>query len=93
MMKNPTSKISLSNRKFGLGLDLQRIYEEIDRYFGTGKEVQTKNYTKFMNKGDESDSADDEPEIGNLSKPSLYPKPTNYVFIDTEYVVKSSYSK
>jgi hypothetical protein len=68
-MKNPTSKISLSNRNFGLQLDLQRVYEEIDKFFGSGKEVQSKNYLKFISKGDESDSADDdEPEIRQLSK-------------------------
>jgi len=63
MMQSPGSKITLTNRSFGIGMDLQRVYEEIDKFFGNGQEIQKQNYLKFMNKGDESDSADDEPEI------------------------------
>lgn len=56
----------LNNLK-NLDIGLKNILEEIDMYFGNGKETQD-SYIKFMSKGDESDSADDEPEIPNFGK-------------------------
>ena len=73
MMQNPRAKIWLSNRSFGIAIDLQRVFEEIDKFFGNGKEIQSKNYLKFISKGDESDSADDdEPEIWHISKSKYF---------------------
>lgn len=57
----------------GVGNELKRVIEEIDTYFGTGKETQNTNYLKFMSKGDESDSADDdEPEISKVGKYNIF---------------------
>jgi murein tripeptide amidase MpaA len=57
------------NGNKGVGLELKRVIEDIDTYFGTGKETQITNYMKFMSKGDESDSADDdEPELAKVGK-------------------------
>lgn len=67
MVKEPVASIVPNNKS--TSLDLIRICEEIDMFFGTGKDNQTSNYLKFMSKGDESDSADDdEPEICQMSK-------------------------
>jgi hypothetical protein len=57
------------NSNKGVGSELKRVIEDIDTYFGTGKETQITNYMKFMSKGDESDSADDdEPELAKVGK-------------------------
>jgi hypothetical protein len=51
--------------------ELRRVIEDIDLFFGSGKEAQKAGYLKFMQKGDDSDSADDdEPEITKFSKPT-----------------------
>lgn len=58
VIKESTMSPNIDNR---LGASsLSRIYEEIDRYFGSANDAQTNNYIKFMSKGDESDSADDD---------------------------------
>jgi cytosolic carboxypeptidase protein 2/3 len=69
MIRKPNSPYSQKDIAF----ELQPIFQEIDNYFGTGQDIQSKNYMKFMSKGDESDSADDdEPEIWNLEKRKEY---------------------
>lgn len=73
MMRSPSNKITLTNKKLGLGVDLQQMYEEIDKFFGSGKDVQNTNYMKFISKGDESDSADDdEPETSIACKYRIF---------------------
>jgi hypothetical protein len=67
MIKSPNSSIGSSSKS--IGMDMTRVLSEIDKYFGSGVDAQSSNYLKFISKGDESDSADDdEPEscqIGN----------------------------
>lgn len=55
------------NNFANLGIGLRNVLEDIDRYFGKGKETQN-NYLKFMSKEDESDSADDEPDVPIFGK-------------------------
>ena len=59
MVDNPFRE--LNNFK-NVGIGLRNVLEDIDEFFGNGKETQN-SYLKFMSKGDESDSADDEPEV------------------------------
>lgn len=65
MISEPNGAYSQKNTSLGL----QKVFQEIDNFFGTGQDIQSSNYMKFMSKGDESDSADDdEPEILNLER-------------------------
>jgi len=67
MVVNPNI-ISVNSPK-NIGSDLQKVFLEIDSFFGVGRETQSKNYLKFMSKGDESDSADDdEPDFFSCGK-------------------------
>lgn len=66
IVKDPLALITPSTK--GIASDLIRVCEEIDRFFGIEKDNQSTNYIKFMSKGDESDSADDEPEATPTGK-------------------------
>lgn len=71
MVKSPNSSIGSSTKS--IGMDLTRVLSEIDKYFGSGSDAQSSNYLKFISKGDESDSADDdEPESCQIGKSLIF---------------------
>ena len=67
MVHNPL--MELTNAK-NVSICLRNVLNDLDNFFGSGKETQT-SYLKFMSKGDESDSADDEPEVWQIGIVSL----------------------
>lgn len=85
------------NGNKGVGSELKRVIEDIDTYFGTGKETQNTNYMKFMSKGDESDSADDdEPElakVGKFSNALYWIERRNIDYETPDFNARSSQSK